>query len=27
MTDFYYILASIGFFGVMILFMWACDKV
>jgi len=27
MIDFYFILASVGFFGVMILFMWACDKV
>jgi len=27
MIDLYFILASVGFFGVMILFMWACDKV
>jgi len=27
MTDIPYILATIGFFGVMLLFMWACDKV
>jgi len=27
MTDLLYVLASVGFFGLMILFMWACDKV
>jgi len=27
MADFIYLLASIGFFGLMLLFMWACEKV
>jgi len=27
MTDILYILAAVGFFGLMIVFMWACDKV
>jgi len=27
MTDILYILASAGFFVLMLIFMWACDKV
>jgi len=27
MTDILYILASVGFFALMLIFMWACDKV
>ena len=27
MTDIFYILATIGFFVVMLLFMWACGKI
>jgi len=27
MTDLFYILGALGFFIVMLLFMWACDKV
>lgn len=26
-TDILYILTTIGFFGLMLLFVWACDKV
>jgi len=27
MTDILYLLASIGFFALMIIFIWACEKV
>jgi len=27
MLDFIYILASLGFFALMILFIWACEKI